>query len=198
MGIAFQWRSSDEAKQPGSHILKQEEQLLSPVDRNATKRPAGCMCTVGSETRLFFMYESQCSQRWRYCGTNCDSRKLWETVRQKQNIPGLVPVFRRLNRLGSDGEAIGQGRAGDPSPMALGDLIVAGSLASVCWSLAGPRVVWCPFLAHSDRPSLPPGCGTGWEVSHIILAPESCSGTRPSKTVCLTQRRGKQKRCWSR
>ena len=69
MGIASNGAVADEAKQPGSHILKQEEQLLSPVTVMA-QRDRGCMCTVGSETRC--MYESQCSHDGGTCGTNCD------------------------------------------------------------------------------------------------------------------------------
>ena len=69
MGIASNGAVADETKQPVSHILKQEEQLLSPVTVMA-QRDRGCMCTVGSETRC--MYQSQCSHDGGTCGTNCD------------------------------------------------------------------------------------------------------------------------------
>jgi hypothetical protein len=69
MGIASNGAVADETKQPVSHILKQEEQLLSPVTVMA-QRDRGCMCTVGSETRC--MYQSQCSHDGGTCGTSCD------------------------------------------------------------------------------------------------------------------------------
>lgn len=69
MGIASNGAVADETKQPVSHILKQEEQLLSAVTVMAQKDP-GCNCTVGSETRC--MYKSQCSHDGGTCGTSCD------------------------------------------------------------------------------------------------------------------------------
>src|SRR5208282_3350367 len=65
MGIASNGAVADETKQPVSHILKQEEQLPSPVTVMAQKDP-GCNCTVGSETRC--MYQSQCSHDGGTCG----------------------------------------------------------------------------------------------------------------------------------
>ena len=69
MGIASNGAVADETKQPVSHILKQEEQLLSPVTVMAQK-DRRCNCTVGSETKC--MYQSQCDGAGGTCGTTCD------------------------------------------------------------------------------------------------------------------------------
>jgi len=76
MGIASNGAVADEAKQPGSHILKQEEQLLSPVTVMA-QRDRGCMCTVAQKhgvcTNLSALTMAVLVEPTAI-------RKLWETV----------------------------------------------------------------------------------------------------------------------